>query len=119
MNEIDIAIRGFSFTGKPRTDEFVLNQHQESDQANPVLGLTGTHQYYAWQSKDQDGADWGIYSQTGPQILSDDLNEDGIVNAEDHRFLIEITPDLLNDYQQDHPDLGAFYTQWLTTPGSD
>jgi large repetitive protein len=115
-NEIDIAVRGFSFNGQPRTDEFILNQHQESDQANPVLSLTTTHHYYAWQSKDQDGSDWDIYSQTGPKILSIDLNEDGIVNSEDYQRLFELNPNLMEDHQYDHLDLWTFYTQWLTTP---
>jgi hypothetical protein len=75
----------------------------------------------AWQSNEQDDADWGIFGKIGPIIDSADFTGDGFVNFSDYRFLAAewlkdtnpLKADLIVDNKIDRKDLSAFCDQWL------
>ncbi len=122
-NQRDIKARLFDLQGQALTEEYRVNTFLPEDQAVPVAVLGRERNLLiAWQSKNQDGSDWGVYGSFGPVLQSSDLNGDGHVDFRDFRFLgqhWQSPPSMESDLHQDHRlddlDIWTFCTQWLQT----
>jgi hypothetical protein len=75
-----------------------------------------------WQSKEQDGSDFGIFGEIGLKAGSADLTHNGFIDLLDFCRLAQewlktqdpLAADLINDNRVDELDLAAFCDQWLT-----
>lgn len=111
--------------GDPITlgEQFRLNTYIFEDQRRPVVAMDNYGNFVAaWESYDQDGADYGVFGETGPKTGSADINGDGFVDFGDYCALAvqwqENSPtagaDLIDDDEINGQDLAAFCQQWLT-----
>jgi len=78
--ERDIFARLYDSLGQPIGDEFQLNSFVEGDQRYPDVVLSENGVFVTvWQSKGQDGAGWGIFSEINSMADFTDLESDGLV----------------------------------------
>jgi hypothetical protein len=102
----------------------MINTYTVDDQKYPAVVIINENAEFitVWQSKDQDGSDYGIFAQKWPQIPSADFSGDEFVNFSDFCILAQewlneenqLTTDLSDDDIIDQRDLAAFCVQWLT-----
>jgi hypothetical protein len=125
VNERDIFGQRFDSLGGPIGGEFQVNTYVLDDQRYPAVAIREDGRFVAvWQSDNQDGSQFGIFGEIGPQVGSADFNGDGLVDFGDYCILIEewgeeqnaLTADLTDDNRIDEQDLAEFCRQWLT-PG--
>ncbi|MFC1652355.1 hypothetical protein ACFL3F_01415 [Planctomycetota bacterium] len=114
----DVRARLFAAYGTPLSDEFAVNQYTLEDQVIPALTYHDNGDFIIiWQSKNQDGSGWGIFSTASPTTQSSDLNADGVTNFKDYQLysnsLAVPTADLHQDHHIDDLDLWTFCSQWL------
>ena len=59
-----IYAQRFNASGAPQGGEFRVNTNTSREQEAPVVAMDDSGNFVvAWQSKDQDGDNWGIYAQ--------------------------------------------------------
>jgi hypothetical protein len=69
-NAAEIAARYFDGTGAPLGDQFQLNTYTLDDQRYPDVAMAGDGSYLAaWESNDQDGSGYGVFTALGPSLL--------------------------------------------------
>jgi hypothetical protein len=104
-------------------DEFRINTYLADDQRYPAVAMLPAGRFVTgWQSKEQDGSDFGIFGEIGPVPASADITGNGFVDLLDFCRLAQewlktqdpLTADLINDNRVDELDLAAFCDQWLT-----
>jgi len=60
----DVYGQMFDSAGDPAGNEFQVNTHVDDNQENPsVVGLSGGGFVVTWESKDQDGENYGVFGQ--------------------------------------------------------
>jgi len=65
-SQYDIVARCYSNTGTPVGPEFVVNTQTANNQQSPavaVLPLGPSRYIVVWESKNEDGDNWGVYAQ--------------------------------------------------------
>jgi len=121
-SEHDIFSRRYDQLWTPIGDESRLNTYLVDDQKYPDIAMREDGQFVAvWQSRGQDGSDYGIFAEFGPIVGSADFTGEGFVNFHDYYILAEewlnvenpLTADLIDDNRIDEQDLQAFCHRWL------
>ncbi len=122
VNKKDIFAQRFNATGERIGDEFRLNSYTDSDQKYPSVAIIEDGRFIAvWQSQNQDGSKYGIFSESGTMVAAADFNMDGYINFPDYHMLAtewhktedQITIDLIEDGIVNGHDLFAFCQSWL------
>jgi large repetitive protein len=62
-SDFGIAARRFDCQGQPLGDDFVVNAFTTGYQARPVVAAAGGDFVVAWQSRDQDGSEDGVFGR--------------------------------------------------------
>lgn len=106
----------------PLGDEFQVNTYVVDDQKFSAVVMRGNGEFVAvWQSRGQDGSDYGIFADIGPAVPCADFTGDWFVNFRDYCILAEewlkdqnpLKTDLVDDNKINGRDLDAFCDQWL------
>ena len=90
INEREIFAQRFDSSGGAIGEEFQVNTFMTDDQKQPAIAVGRNGEYVvAWQSRGQEGADWGIFADAGRIVNSADFNGDGLINFIDYCILAE------------------------------
>jgi hypothetical protein len=84
-----VAGRRFDATGAPLTADFPVNTYTASDQSNPAIAVDPEGNFVCtWQSRGQDGANFGVYAQafdsSATKVGTEFLVETVTTNAQTH-----------------------------------
>ncbi len=83
--ERDIFGQRYDSSGQPIGDEFQLNTFVEGDQGYPDIELSDNGVFVTvWQSKGQDGAGWGIFSEINSMADFIEVTSDDVVETQEH-----------------------------------
>lgn len=104
-------------------DQFRINTYVAEDQRHPAVAIGGTGQFTAvWESYGQDGSQYGVFGEFGPEVGSPDIDDSGFVGVGDYALLARewgatgrlLRGDLIDDDLVDEKDLAVVCEQWLT-----